>query len=219
MGLAIFPKWVNKVRFILAGAMLGGPLYAVVLFGYGASPETLNVGYMPTQPVPYSHKLHAGDLNIDCRYCHTTVETAAFAAIPPTATCMNCHTGIKGKNQIARKIRLIEESYETGNSIEWIKVHDLPDYVYFNHSAHVLKGVGCETCHGRVDTMVEVYQAKPLSMGWCVDCHRNPEAHIRPLDQVTKMGWEVSDAQLALNRQMIADKHINPSTDCSTCHR
>ena len=131
----------------------------------------------PVQPVPYSHALHAGKLGIDCRYCHTTVEKANFAAIPPTETCMNCHTNIRTQSEALEPIR---ESWATGKPVEWIKIHDLPHYVYFSHQAHVTHGVGCIECHGRIDQMERVYQAKPLSMGWCLECHRDPGPHLRP---------------------------------------
>jgi hypothetical protein len=193
----------------------GALLYLVVLVWYGGSPKTTDVGYRPEQPVPYSHALHAGELGIDCRYCHNTVDTAAGAAIPPTQTCMNCHAKIRSQSA---KLIPVQESYATGLPIRWIKVHDLPDYAYFNHSAHVSRGVGCVSCHGRVDKMEVVYQAEPLSMGWCLDCHREPERHLRPVEYVTDMAWQAED-QLALGRELRETHNINPSEDCSTCHR
>ncbi len=153
--------------------------------GWGSPRRATDVGYAPEQPVPYSHALHAGQLGIDCRYCHNTVETAAHAAVPPTQTCMNCHAAIRKESE---KLIPVRASYATGMPIPWVRVHDLPDYVYFNHSAHVRRGVGCVSCHGRVDTMEVVYQAEPLSMGWCLDCHRNPERHLRPVEFVTEHG-------------------------------
>ncbi|MEN9578727.1 MAG: hypothetical protein RJA70_1736 [Pseudomonadota bacterium] len=211
----VFPRWANKTVH-LAGGLLGiAPLYLVGLVWYGAAPTAVTVGYMPEQPVPYSHALHAGELGLDCRYCHTTVDKAAFAAIPPTETCMNCHARVKTKSA---KLEPIRESWQTGKSVEWIKVHDLPDYAYFNHSAHVTRGVGCASCHGRVDQMEVVYQHEELSMGWCLDCHRAPEKHLRPVSEVTNMQWAPSD-QLALGAALRKQKNINPPTDCSTCHR
>jgi len=215
----IFPKWVDSLRPVV-GAVLGFgvPLVLVLLVWLGGSPKTLQVGYMPEQPVPYSHALHAGELGIDCRYCHNTVEQAAHAAIPPTQTCMNCHTKIRAQSD---KLAPVRESFATGMPVEWVRVHDLPDYVYFNHSAHVRRGVGCVECHDRVDKMVEVYQAKPLSMGWCLDCHRNPEPRLRPAEFVTVMDWEPPEGQTreSFGARIRSEYDLNPSEDCSTCHR
>lgn len=212
----MFPKWSNlalKAAPLLAGA---GLTYLTVVFALGASPQTTDVGYQPAQPVPYSHRLHAGQLGIDCRYCHTTVETAAFAAIPPTQTCMNCHKHIRTTSD---KLLLVRESYATGFPIEWVHVHDLPGFAYFDHSAHVRRGVGCVSCHGRIDKMDVVFQDQKLSMGWCLDCHRHPERHLRPVALVTKLDWVAEEDQLVLGRRLKEENQINPSTDCSTCHR
>src|SRR5689334_6296483 len=165
----VFPRWANKTVPLFGVLGLSAPVYLTFLIWYGASPKTTDVGYAPVQPVPYSHALHAGQLGLDCRYCHNTVEQAAHAAIPATSTCMNCHKSVHTKSE---KLAPVRESYETGSAVEWIKVHDLPDYVYFNHSAHVTRGVGCVTCHGRIDQMEVVYQHEPLSMSWCLTCHR-----------------------------------------------
>ncbi len=183
----IFPRWINFLLPVIVVGVLGGALYVPVAFGFGASPKTMAVGYAPVQPIPYSHALHAGRMGLDCRYCHTTVEKTAFAAIPPTQTCMNCHTNIR-KNSEA--LKPLHHSWETGQPVRWTKVHDLPDYVYFNHSAHVNHGVGCIECHGRIDRMDVVHQEKPLSMGWCLECHRDPASHLRPREvAVTDMNW------------------------------
>jgi hypothetical protein len=216
----VFPRWVNLLRPGLAIGLAVVGLYVVVVFAYGASPQTTDVGYAPEQPVPYSHALHAGELGMDCRYCHTTVEVAAGAAIPPTQTCMNCHANIRRDSEKLTPVRerYYEEGVAAGMPVEWIRVHDLPDYVYFNHSAHVRRGVGCVSCHGRVDKMEVVYQAEPLSMGWCLDCHRNPEPHLRPLDRITDMSWVPADP-ITLGRKLAEQYDIQPSTDCSTCHR
>lgn len=211
-----FPKWIDYVLPVAGlGAAVGG-LYVVSMLIYAAAPGTQRIGYAPKQPVAYSHKLHAGDMGMDCRYCHTTVDHAAHAAIPPTQTCMGCHTNIRGESDKLLKVR---ESHATGMPIEWIRVHDLPDFVYFDHSAHVSRGIGCVSCHGRVDKMEVVYQDQPLTMGWCLDCHRNPEKHLRPLDQVTNMNWQPAEDQLVLGKRLREEYNINPSTDCSTCHR
>ena len=212
----VFPRWANKTR-VLAGVILGGaPIYLTFLIWYGASPRTTDVGYMPKQPVPYSHALHAGKLGLDCRYCHNTVEQGAHAAIPPTATCMNCHERVWTNSD---KLTPVRQSLATGKPVEWLKVHDLPDYVYFNHSAHVTRGVGCVTCHGRVDEMEEVYQKEPLSMSWCLTCHRAPEENLRPPEEVTNMAWKPPGDAVAYGKTLREKNHLNPPTDCSTCHR
>ena len=214
--LFVFPRWFNSVRVAVAVLVLGGGAYAVLLLALGAAPAATDVGYQPVQPVPYSHALHAGRLGLDCRYCHTTVETASHAALPPSATCMNCHATIR---QDSLKLLIVRESHRTtGKPVEWVRVHDLPDYVYFNHSAHVSRGVGCRSCHGRIDQMEVVYQDQPLSMGWCLDCHRDPAAHLRPVDRVTDIEYEAED-QRAVGEAMIEQLQIDPPTDCSTCHR
>ncbi len=212
----VFPKWTNVLRPVLAVALVVVPAYVVVLLAYGASPRTTNVGYRPVQPVPYSHALHAGQLGIDCRYCHNTVEVAAHAALPPTQTCMNCHARIRTTSP---KLLPVRESYATGLPIPWVRVHDLPDYVYFNHSAHVRRGVGCVECHGRVDTMEVVTQVHRLSMGWCLDCHRHPEPHLRPPEMVTKMDWVAPEDPEVYGKRLRLANNIKPSTDCWTCHR
>ena len=217
MSLFVFPRWANKTRQ-LAGLFLStAPIYVIGLVWYGASPQTTDVGFQPKQPVPYSHQLHAGQMGMDCRYCHNTVEQAAHAAIPPTATCMNCHSKVWTTSP---KLAPVRDSFASGLPVEWLKVHDLPDYAYFNHSAHVTRGVGCVTCHDRIDQMDEVYQAKPLSMGWCLDCHRHPEPNLRPPSEVTNMTWKAPNGDPeAYGAKLRAENHINPPTDCSTCHR
>lgn len=212
----LFPKWTNLLRPALAVGAVAVVLYAVIIVYYGFSPLTTDVGYAPEQPVPYSHALHAGELGIDCRYCHTTVEEAAWAAIPPTQTCMNCHKTIRPDSS---KLALVRQSSATGTPIRWVKVHDLPDYVYFDHSAHINRGVGCVSCHGRVDRMEVVYQAEPLSMGWCLECHRQPEKYLRPLESVTDMDWSAQGDRLEVGARLRKALNVNPSTDCSTCHR
>ena len=212
----VFPRWTWILRPGIAAAAVGGLVYATLVVAFGFSPKATDVGYAPEQPVPYSHALHVGQLGIDCRYCHNTVENAAHAAIPPTQTCMNCHSMVRKNSE---KLIPVLTSYATGMPVEWIRVHDLPDYVYFNHSAHVRRGIGCVSCHGRIDTMEVVYQAEPLSMGWCLDCHRNPESHLRPVDYVTELDWVPEEDQLVLGARLRETNNINPPVDCSTCHR
>jgi hypothetical protein len=212
----VFPRWVNLVRPAIVIALLGGPLYLVTLAYMVGSPKTTDVGYAPEQPVPYSHALHSGQLGIDCRYCHNTVEREAHAAIPATQTCMNCHSNVRADSE---KLVLVRESYATGMPVPWIRIHDLPDYVYFNHASHVNAGVSCVSCHGRVDTMEVVWQVEPLSMGWCLDCHRNPEPHLRPVEHVTDLDWEPDVDPEILGARLREERNINPNVDCSTCHR
>ena len=151
---------------------------------------------------------------MDCRYCHTSVEKSQEANIPPTQTCMNCHSVVQ-----TEKTAKITESFNTGQPIEWVRVHMLPDYAYFNHSVHVNSNVGCASCHGRVDQMEKVMQVNPLSMSWCLDCHRNPNQHIRPLDQITNMDWKPTDNHHELVEEFIKDRNISPTEDCTSCHR
>jgi hypothetical protein len=176
--------------------------------------KAIRIGYQPEQPVPYSHARHAGELGLDCRYCHNTVEKSARAAIPPAATCMNCHSQVLTEDP---RLVPIRQAYADGTPVRWVRVHDLPDYVYFNHSAHVTRGVGCETCHGRIDTAVKVAQEVPLTMGWCLDCHREPDKNLRKPENVTVMGYkpETPDEGTRVRKEY----NINPPTDCSTCHR
>lgn len=215
-GPFVFPRWANLIRPALALALVGGPAYILFLLYFGGNPTTLAVGYAPVQPVPYSHALHAGKLGIDCRYCHNTVENASYAAIPPTQTCMNCHAKVRANSD---KLVPVRESFVSGQSVPWVKVHDLADFVYFNHSAHVRRGVGCVECHGRVDKMEVVTQVKTLSMGWCLDCHRNPDQHLRPPEFVTQMDWVSGEDPKVLGARLRQQNNINPPQDCNTCHR
>jgi hypothetical protein len=171
------------------------------------------------QPVPFSHKHHVGGIGIDCRYCHSTVETSSFANIPPTRTCMNCHSQIWRNSDMLEPVRA---SFRTGKSIQWNRVHDLPDFVYFNHSIHVAKGVGCESCHGRVDQMPLMEQEASLRMEWCLNCHRHPEQYVRPREFITTMGYQPAGSQEEIGRRLVAENHIQDArllTSCSTCHR
>lgn len=212
----VFPRWTNLLRPAAAVGVAGGALYAAIIVWFGFSPKTTDVGYQPVQPVPYSHALHVGQLGIDCRYCHDTAEAASHAAIPPTQTCMNCHKNVRSDSE---KLIPVLSSYATGLPVPWVRVHDLPDYVYFNHSAHLSAGVGCVECHGRIDTMEEVRQVETLSMGWCLDCHRDPEPHLRPPALVTSMDWMPAEDRQALGSRLREQHNINPSQDCTTCHR
>lgn len=212
----IFPEWTNKVPSIAGAGVLLLGCAAVLAFWYYGSPKNTDVGYRPVQPIAYSHKLHAGDLGLDCRYCHTSVEASSIAIIPPTQTCMNCHKLVLPESE---KLLPVRESYSTEKPMEWIRVHNIPDYAYFNHSAHINAGVGCQSCHGNIDYMEIVMQTKPLSMGWCLECHRNPDMHLRPLDQATNMRWAPPDDQPSLAVRIKRERTIEPSVDCSGCHR
>ena len=171
------------------------------------------------QPVQFSHKHHVGDDGIDCRYCHTSVEISPFAGIPPTATCMNCHSLMFADSPYLEPVRA---SYENNEPLEWTRVHDLPEYVYFNHAIHVNKGVGCVECHGRVDEMPLTYQVETLHMEWCLDCHRNPEAILRPKEEIYNMAWTPPADQEEAGAAL-AEFYQTPSTavltSCGTCHR
>lgn len=211
-----FPEWTETFKKWVLLLALGAPLYLTALWFYGLSPETLRTGYMPEQPVPYSHALHVGKLGLDCLYCHNTVDRSGHAAIPPAETCMNCHAKIRSDSA---KLLPVREAYATSAPLEWIKVHDLPDYVFFNHSAHVNRGVGCESCHGRIDQMEVVWQDKALTMSWCIGCHREPLENLRPLDEITTMGYAPEGDRTEIGRQVADNLNVNPKTDCSTCHR
>jgi hypothetical protein len=180
------------------------------------SPYITYAGIARPQPAPFSHEHHVAAIGIDCRYCHTSVETSSFAGIPPTKTCMNCHSQIFANSPFLEPVR---SSFRTGRSIEWTRVHDLPDFVYFNHSIHVNKGVGCTTCHGQVDRMPLMWQEQSLQMEWCLDCHRNPERYVRPRDAVFRVYYVPPANQAELGTRLVAEYHIQKLTNCSTCHR
>lgn len=211
----IFPRWTNRIPLAIA---VGAPIGAIALIfavWYWFSPKFTDVGYAPTQPVPFSHRLHATDLGMDCRYCHYTVEEAPYAAIPPTAVCMNCHTTV-GKD--SPRLTEVRRSWETGEPIPWVRVHMLPDYAFFDHSAHLAQGVGCVECHGRIDQMPVVSQDQSLSMSWCLDCHRDPGPSLRPAGvSVTDMAWDAPEGHdLEVSR---TGREVSPPLHCSGCHR
>ncbi|HAY37087.1 MAG: cytochrome c3 family protein [Bacteroidetes Order II. Incertae sedis bacterium] len=211
----IFPKKANALPTLtLLGSVAGG-IFVILFVWYYFSPEYTDVGYAPVQPVEYSHRLHIGELGLDCQYCHTNVKDADHSNVPATQTCMNCHSQVRTESL---KLLPVRESWATGESIEWIKVHKLPDYAQFSHNVHTNNGVGCESCHGRVDQMEVVSLSEPLSMGWCLECHRAPENYLRPNDEVTTMGYEYPEDFLEANRKRIATEHISPPTNCSACH-
>jgi hypothetical protein len=205
---------LSKVSIFGAVFMLAGALWATL--ATARSSWVTQEGVAREQPIPFSHQHHVGGMGIDCRYCHTTVESSAYAGIPPTKTCMNCHAQIWSDTPTLEPVR---ESFRTGRSIEWVRVHDLPDFVYFDHSAHVNKGVGCTTCHGAVDRMPLVMQESSLQMEWCLECHRAPERFVRPREEVFSVAWQPPADQLAVGRELVKRYGIHPRTSCSTCHR
>lgn len=222
----LFPKWTNKLPALLALGAAATGLFVVFVVSFWFSPKHTDVGYQPYQPIAYSHKLHAGSLGLDCRYCHRMVEDGPHATVPDADTCFGCHKVVK-KDSV--ELRPLFAAYGTGKGdgtpIEWVKVHLLPEYAYFNHAVHLRAGVGCVSCHGRVDEMEVVRQVEPMSMGWCLECHRDPTSHIRPLDvPSTKMDWTATPDSIAAARKLLewqgdVAPALNPPTHCSACHR
>ncbi len=174
------------------------------------------VGVVKDQPVPFSHKRHVGGVGIDCRYCHTTVENEAFAGIPSTGTCMNCHSELFTDFAILEPVRT---SFRTGNSLEWTRINDLPDHVYFNHSIHIRKGVGCVSCHGQVDEMARMAKTETLAMEFCLDCHRDPAKNIMPREHVFDMKWKTDEDRETLGKRLVKEYNIQSKMDCYACHR
>lgn len=212
----IFPRWANKAPAYAAGAGALAAILVSLFVWYYFSPEYTDVGYQPRQPVPYSHKLHVGELGLDCRYCHAGVEVAAVASVPPTKVCMNCHQLVKRDSEL---LAPIHASIESGAPMRWVRIHKLADYAYFDHSIHVRAGVGCSSCHGDIAQMEVVRQTEPLSMAWCLDCHRNPDPHLRPSDQIFVTDWQPPEDQLAVAAELRQETKIAPPEDCSACHR
>lgn len=212
----IFPKWANNTPLMALGGAAAAGLLSVAGAWYYFSPEYTDVGYMPRQPVPYSHKLHVGELGLDCRYCHVMVERSAVASVPPTQVCMNCHR-LVGRDK--ESLEPLRRSAETGEPLRWVRVHKVPEYAYFDHSLHLRAGVGCSSCHGDIAEMEEVHQVEPLSMGWCLECHRNPDPHLRPREELTDTAWRPPADQLERAAQLRQENAIAPSEACSTCHR
>jgi len=214
---AIFPKWTNRLPLlVIAGLLLVG---SAVMAGvwYYMTPEYARVGYTPVQPVPFSHAIHVDQIGMDCRYCHSAVEKSWYSNVPAANTCMNCH------NQVLKddpRLALVRESAATGKPIPWVQVHKVPDFVYFNHSVHVNRGISCVHCHGQINKMDEVRHEKTLSMAFCLECHRNPAPNLRPKDKITDLDWNPhqhlpKDWFAKANQQM----KVNASQNCSACHR
>jgi len=208
---------IARISMVLVVVLGGAAFYAHTQI---ARSSYLTGRYLEVQqPVQFSHKHHVGDDGIDCRYCHSTVETTASAGMPPTQTCMNCHSQIWSDSPYLEPVRA---SFRENKPIEWQRVHDLPEFVYFNHSIHVSKGVGCSTCHGQIDNMPAVYQENTLQMEWCIACHREPEKFIRPKSEVFNMKWQDGDIDQADRNKLKIDYKIRSKemmTSCSVCHR
>ncbi|MBB3230937.1 cytochrome c3 family protein [Halomonas stenophila] len=214
----LFRRRANSLAVVILVGILA-LLMAISVFAYVVyrSPYQTDVGYAPAQPVPFSHQHHVGGLGLDCRYCHSGAETSDVAGLPPTLTCMTCHSQEWLNAEMLSPVR---QSLANRTPLRWTRVHDLPDYTYFSHRAHVNNGVGCESCHGRVDRMPMTFQAKPLTMQWCLDCHRNPSPHLRPPEKITAMGYSPRRDGIAGER-LIKRYRIHPDTllECATCHR
>lgn len=219
----IFPKWTNKLpaRVALGAVLVGAAVTAGVWYYF--TPKYTRVGYQPVQPVAFSHSIHVQQLGMDCRYCHNAVEKSWFSNIPASSLCMNCHSQVLKDDP---KLELVRQSFATGKPIPWVQVHKVPDYVYFNHSVHVNRGVSCVECHGQINQMDEVYHAKPLSMSFCLECHRDPAQHLRPPDKITDLNWKWSDdpkraaeLQQQNGTKFVHDWNVHATQSCSTCHR
>jgi hypothetical protein len=213
--MQIFHRSANAIAkgSIYGGVFLLG-LLGWLVYQFNRSPYVTMQRVHVEQPVPFSHQHHVAGLGIDCRYCHTSVEESSFAGIPPVATCMNCHSQIWTEAPILEPIR---ESYRSGIPIQWERVHRMADFVQFNHSIHVAKGIGCASCHGRVDQMQLMWQDSPMTMQWCLDCHRKPERFVRPRDKVFDMEWKADD-QKSLGAQLVREYRIQSKMNCSVCH-
>jgi formamidopyrimidine-DNA glycosylase len=214
----VFHRSANSISRVSIFVILFG-VAALIAAAYGLDRGNYNtdVRVAKDQPIPFSHKHHVTDDGIDCRYCHTSVETAPYAGIPATEICMSCHSQIWSNATMLEPLR---ESFRTGQSIAWTRVHDLPEFVYFNHSIHLKKGIGCATCHGRVDKMPLMMKVNTLNMNWCVECHRNPEKYIRPREEVFNMAYEAPSDQLTrLGPELVKEYHVQKLEDCYTCHR
>ncbi len=218
------PQIFHRSMNTFSRATIFGAVFVLAGIGwmlsiYFRSSYATGQGVFRDQPVQFSHEHHVAGLGIDCRYCHTTVETGAFAGIPPTETCMQCHSQIWVDSP---KLEPVRASFRTNQSIAWTRVHDVPDYAYFNHSIHVQKGVACVTCHGRVDEMPLMYKANTLHMEWCLDCHRHPEQFVGPRDKVFSMDWNPTQdntTQAELGAKLVDQYNISKLTNCSACHR
>jgi hypothetical protein len=216
MAQIFHPSTNTLSRVSIFGALFILAAIAWISAGVNRSPYITSASVIREQPIQFSHAHHVGGIGIDCRYCHTSVEVSATAGIPPTETCMNCHSQIWSTSPYLEPVRA---SYRTGQSLEWVRVNDLPDFVYFNHSIHINKGVGCDTCHGQVDRMPLIWQQASLQMEWCLNCHRNPEKYVRPREEVFNMAYNPPANQIELGLELVKKYKILRLTNCTTCHR
>jgi hypothetical protein len=213
----IFHRSTNTLsRVSIYGSVFILAALSYALYGVSKSSYVTDVNMARPQPVPFSHKHHVGELGLDCRYCHTSVEQSSFAGLPPTATCMTCHSQIWVNSPMLEPVRA---SYRDDQSLAWTRVNALPDFVYFNHSIHVNKGIGCTSCHGPIAQMPLTWSANTLQMSWCLDCHRQPENYVRPRESVFDPNYQPPADQLALGRRLVKEYKIQSLTTCSTCHR
>ena len=215
----VFPRWTNRLpgQIIFGLLLIGGVVTAGL--NYYFTPKYTRVGFQPTQPVPFSHSIHVKQLGLDCRYCHDGVEKSWYSNVPAADTCMNCHSAVRADDP---KLEPVRASYKDANKpVEWVQIHKLPDYVYFNHSVHVNRGVSCVECHGRVDEMDEVRHEKHFSMTFCLDCHRDPNKRLRPLDKITDLAYERSEDpdDKVRDFNFVKEWHVKTSENCSACHR
>ena len=220
----VFPRWTNRLpgQIIFGLLLIGGVVTAGL--NYYFTPKYTRVGFQPTQPVPFSHSIHVKQLGLDCRYCHDGVEKSWYSNVPAADTCMNCHSAVRADDP---KLEPVRASYKDANKpVEWVQIHKLPDYVYFNHSVHVNRGVSCVECHGRIDQMDEVRHEKQFSMTFCLDCHRelspengDPNKRLRPLDKITDLAYDRSSDPDNKDRNFVKEWHVKTSENCSACHR
>ena len=213
----VFPRWTNRLpgQIIFGLLLIGGAVTAGLTYYF--TPKYTRVGYQPTQPVPFSHSIHVNQLGMDCRYCHDGVEESWYSNVPAADTCMNCHSAVRASDP---RLEPVRASYkDEGKPVEWVQIHKLPDYAFFNHSVHVNRGVSCVECHGRVDQMDEVRHEKHFSMTFCLDCHRDPEKRLRPLDKITDLAYDRSLDPENKDRNFVKEWHIKTSENCSACHR
>jgi Cytochrome c7 and related cytochrome c len=214
---ALFSPRSDALLKLVLGLVAGGAIATIgALLLYVRTPYGVSQHEQIVQPVLFDHRHHVQDDLIDCRYCHTSVEKAPSAGIPPTETCLSCHAQVWNKSP---RLDPVRASWFTGQAIPWTRVHKLPDFVYFNHAIHVNKGIGCADCHGRVDQMASIEQAQPLSMGWCLACHRDPVPFLRPLDQITNMAWQPPANQAEVGPKLARQYDVHARVSCTTCHR
>ncbi len=234
-----FPRWSNLLPLKIAVCLIFVVLGLTAAFSYYATPKAQRVGYQPDQPIAYDHELHVTQLGLDCRYCHSSVDKSTSAGVPTANTCWNCHRHVQTDNPKLEPLRrAVDKTYEKydGKPIQWVRIHKAPDYVYFDHSAHVNRGVSCQSCHGQINHMRKVYHAKNLSMAFCLDCHRKPEKHLRPLEEVYNLDYDV-EKYLAAHPEIVDEDgkpittqekfgkllkknwSIQPKESCTTCHR